>query len=69
MDKKIEVRYLGYTSEFEEPKPLPFGAHKYINALKPDKVPNKGRLLSTTFFVALVENGVEGKPFSYTVKY
>ena len=68
-EKKIEVKYLGYKSEFEPPKPLPFGAHKYVNSLKPDLVENKGRILSTTFFAVLVTDGVEGKPFSYTVTY
>ena len=69
MDKKIEVRYLGFKSEFIPPTPLPFGAHKYIRALYPDRVPNLGEIVSTTYSIALVIDGVEGKPFEHTVKY
>ena len=68
-ETKVEVKYLGYSSEFEPPKPLPFGAHKYVRALYPDRVDNLGTLLSTTFTCALVKNGIEGEPFQYTKVY
>ena len=67
-EKNLDIKYLGYSSEFEAPTPLPFGAHKYIR-FDGDRIPNKGRLISTTFTVALIENGVEGKPFQYTTVY
>ena len=63
--KNIDITYLGYESEFEPPAPLPFGAHKYIR-VDGDRIPNKGRIISTTFTCALIEDGVQGEPFSYT---
>jgi len=69
MYKNLEVKYLGYKSEFIPPTPLPFGAHKYVRALYPDKVDNLGTLISTTFTCLLVKDGVEGKVFQYTKVY
>jgi len=66
--KRVDLRYLKMDSEFLPPKPLPFGAHKYIR-FDGDRIPNKGTLLSTVFTVAIVTDGVEGEPFSYKVVY
>jgi len=68
-DKVIEVKYLGFKSEYTAPEPLPFGAHKYIRSLRPDKVPYLGTINSTIFEAVLVVDGIEGKPFEYTVTY
>ena len=67
-DKKIEVRYLGYKSEFIPPPKLSFGRDKYI-LVGGDRIDNKGTIISTTFTLAIVTNGVEGKPFEHTEKY
>jgi len=67
-EKKIEVRYLGYSSEYSPPPKLPFGRGKYI-LVGGDRIDNKGTILSTTFTLAIVTNGIEGKPFEHTVKY
>ena len=68
MERKIEVSYLGYESEFKAPEPAPFGRNKWIK-FDGSKIENKGELISTTFHVAIVTDGVVGKPFSYTVRY
>ena len=65
---KVEVRYLGYSSEFEPLPPKPFGAHKYIR-FDGERIDALGRIISTTFTCALVVNGVEGESFQYTEKY
>ena len=66
--EKNGIKYLGYKSEFLPPPPLPFGRGKYI-MMDGDRIDNKGTILSTTFTVAIVKDGVEGTPFEYTEKY
>lgn len=65
---KIEVKYLKYKSEFDEAPKKPFGAHK-VFLLNGERLPYKGILNNTIFTVALVVDGVQGKPFEYTEDY
>lgn len=68
-ENKVEVKYLGFKSDFDPPKPAPFGRNKWIRLGDGDKIESKGTILRTTFYAVLVTNGVEGEPFSYTKEW
>lgn len=67
-EKKVDIKYLGYKSEFTPPPNLPFGRGKYT-MVDGERIELKGTLKSTTLFAALVVDGVIGEPFEINEKY
>jgi len=65
---KNKVECVKVKGTYEPPKPLPFGAHKYIR-IDGDRIPNLGRILSSLFTYKVTTPQGEVSYYEREVKY